>query len=500
VSPSLAPVVLDVSGTDHHAQIARLHRLGPVVPVLLPAGVPAWVITRHHLLAEWLRDPRVSKDWRNWNQLSTELMHDWPLAGMFFVTNMFTADGEQHRRLRSLVSSAFTARRVHQLRPAITRIVEDLLQELPAHADPTGVIDLRRHFAYRLAMQVICTLLGVPEHQRDRFRALVEVLFRTDTTPAQAAATEHDRQAMLADLIAQRRREPGDDLTSALLAAQTDDPDVLSAPVLADTLWLFVTAGHETTLNLITNAIHALCTHPEQRTIARSGGDDVWAAVVEETLRWAGPIDFLTAGYPLEDITIAGVTIGAGDAVLGLFGGVGHDVDQHGPNAHVFDITHTQKGHLAFGGGPHYCLGAPLARLEATIGLHALFARHPDLTLATEPGALTPLPSLFSHSFQTLPARLDAAGDAQPAAATMVRALNALKQALKASRITATLTSQGTSRAVLHLPARGIDVTCRPHPTHQAWWLWIGDEAIAPAEDPTAAAAAITTWPANQST
>lgn len=215
---------------------------------------------------------------------------------------------------------------------------------------------------------------------------------------------------------------------------------------------------------------------------------------------FAGPLlhyHRLLRRLDLEDLH---TTIGAGDAVLGLFGGVGHDVDQHGPNTHVFEFTRTQKGHLAFGSGPHYCLGAPLARSEATIGLHALFTRHPGLALATEPGALTPLPSLFSHSFHTLPARLGAAGDAQPAAATMVRALDALKQALKASRITATLTSQGTSRAVLHIPARGIDVTCRPHPTRDTWWLWIGDEAIAPADDPTAAAAVINSRPAGQAT
>lgn len=397
-----SPIPLDVSGADHHGQISQLRALGPVVPVLLPGEVPAWVITRHRLLADWLRDPRVSRDWRHWNAVTHDLLPaGWPLRGMFCVDNMFTADGQAHRDLRGLVSKVFTPRRVQELGPQIMWIVEDLLAALPRHADSSGVVDLRRHYALQIPMTVICTVLGVPQQQREPFRNLVQVLFSTDTTPEQAAATERDRQKLLADLIALRRREPGDDLTSALLAVQRDRPDVLPEHVLTDTLWLFVTAGHETTLNLITNAIYALLTHPEQKTIALGSDEAVWTAVAEETLRWAGPIDYLTAGYPLQDITIAGVTIPAGDVVLGLFGGLGRDPDQHNPDPDVFDITRSQTAHLAFGGGPHYCLGAPLARLEATIGLSALFHRHPNLTLAVnhEP---QPLPSLFSNSTQTL--------------------------------------------------------------------------------------------------
>ncbi|WP_460348799.1 cytochrome P450 family protein [Actinoallomurus acanthiterrae] len=403
---------MDVSGQEHRRQIARLRGLGPVVPVLLPGdkfrpdGVPAWVITRHRLLAEWLRDPRVSKDWRNWKAADDGRIHHWPLAGMFIVTNMFTADGHAHQRLRRLISSVFTPRRVEQLRPQITHLAQTLLQALPEHTDEYGVVDVRKHFAYPLPMNVICTLLGVPEPRRERFRALVEALFRTDISPDQAAATERDRHATLAELIDLRRRRPAQDLTSALLTAQGEHPDVLTEEVLTDTLWLMITAGHETTLNLITNATHALLTHPDQKTIALSGGPGIWEDVVEETLRWNGPIDFLTAGYPLEDITIANVTIPAGDAVLGLFGGVGQDPHQHGPNAESFTITRQQKGHLAFGGGPHYCLGAPLARLEAAIGLSTLFDRFPDLTLAVAPDDLEPVPSLFSNAAQALPARL----------------------------------------------------------------------------------------------
>jgi len=172
-----------------------------------------------------------------------------------------------------------------------------------------------------------------------------------------------------------------------------------------DTLWLMVTAGHETTLNLITNTVRALLTHPDQRALALAG-EVTWAAVIEEVLGWDAPIGNFLARYPRQDITIAGITIPAGDAVLAPYTAVGRDPAQHDTHADRFDITREPTKHLAFGGGPHICLGAPLARLEATIAVRELFVRYPDLELATAPEDLTPIASLFSNSIQTLPVHL----------------------------------------------------------------------------------------------
>ncbi|OQO93603.1 cytochrome [Saccharomonospora piscinae] len=402
------PVVpLDPSGADHHGEAAKLRELGPVVRVVLPGEVPAWAVTEHALLADLVTDPRVSKDWRNWEAVrSGQITDDWPLVGMIKVTNMVTADGAEHHRLRKPLTRTFTRGRVEAMRPRITAIIDALLDELPGHADADGVVDLRQWYAYPVPMQVICELVDVPESWRPRLRELVDSIFRTDTTSEEVVRTQRERLELLHRLVDLHREEPGDDLTSALITTQREDADALTDEELVDSLWLLLTAGHETTLSLIANAVRALLTHPDQLEIARAGDEDTWAAVVEETLRWDAPIGNFPARYPLEDITIAGVTIPKGDAILAPYSGVGRDPAQHGPDADRFDITRTQAKHLSFGGGPHICLGAHLARWEARIALPRLFERYPGLSLAAEASSLPAVPSLFSNSAASLPVRL----------------------------------------------------------------------------------------------
>ncbi|MFI6597526.1 cytochrome P450 [Nonomuraea sp. NPDC050536] len=402
----MIPVVtLDPTGSDHHGEAAELRELGPVVRVVLPGDVHAWAVTHHGLLAELVADRRVSKDWRNWNAIKRgDIPDDWPLIGMVKVTNMVTADGREHHRLRKFVTQTLTPRRVQALRPRIEEIVAGLLDELPGHAGADGGVDLRRHFAYPVPMRVICELVGVPEDERDELRHLVDSIFRSTTSAEEVLATQRDIYLLLGRLVALRHADPGDDLTSALIAAQEDDPERLTDEELAGTLWLMLAAGHETTLSLIVNAVRALLTHPDQLALAVA--EQSWDAVVEETLRWDAPIGNFLARYPLEDVTIAGVTIPAGEAILAPYSAAGRDGAQHGEMADRFDITRSQKRHLAFGGGPHLCLGAPLARQEATIALSALFAKYPDLSLAVPVSGLAPVPSLFSNSASSLPVLL----------------------------------------------------------------------------------------------
>lgn len=395
---------LDPFAQDHHGEAARLRDAGSVVRVLLPGDVPAWAVTRHALLAELVRDPRVSKDWRNWTEIQKGRISDtWPLIGMIKVTNMVTSDGATHHRLRKPVTSVFTRGRVESLRPRVDSIVDGLLDALPEHA-VDGVVDLRPHFSYPVPMQVICELVGVPMPWRKRLRELVDSIFRTDTTEDEVAITQRDRQEMLANLVRLRREAPGDDLTTDLIKLRERDESGLTDAELTDTLWLLLTAGHETTLGLVSNATRALLTHDDQRQLAVR--ENRWAEVVEETLRWDSPIGNFPARYPLVDITIDGVTIPAGDAILAPYSGVGRDPEHHGDDAERFDITRRTERHLAFGGGPHLCLGAHLARLEATIAVEALFTRYPELSLAVDVEALDPVPSLFSNSPVTLPVRL----------------------------------------------------------------------------------------------
>jgi 2-hydroxy-5-methyl-1-naphthoate 7-hydroxylase len=408
-NPREIPVVtLDPYGSDHHGEAARLRGLGPVVRVELPGGILAWAVSHHEHLSALVNDPRVSKNWRHWSAIQRgDIPDDWPLIGMLKVDNMVTADGAEHHRLRRLVTKTLTQRRVQEMRPRIAEIVDALLDALPSHAAPDGTVDLRQHFAYPVPMQVICELTGVPEPWRPRLRELVDSIFRTDTTSEEVIQTQRERVEMLQRLVDLRREEPGDDLTSALIAARREDPGALTPEELIDTLWLLLTAGHETTLSLIVNGTRALLTHPDQRELAVTG--DRWEDVVEETLRVDAPIGNFMARYPLEDIEIAGVTIPAGEAILACYSAAGRDTAQYGLDADRFDLTSTTAKHLAFGGGPHFCLGASLARLEGAVALRALFTRYPNLALAISPDSLPPVPSLFSNSAAALPVHLGAA-------------------------------------------------------------------------------------------
>ncbi|MBB3733811.1 cytochrome P450 family protein [Nonomuraea dietziae] len=401
-------ITLDPTGADHHGEAARLRAAGPVVRVLLPGGIPAWAITRHSLLLSLLNDVRISKDWHTWTCVQRgDIGEDWPLTGMLKVTNMVTADGDEHHRLRRLVTRTLTPRRIHELRPRIAALITDVVDELPDHADADGVVDLRRHFAYPIPMRVVCELVGVPDADRPRLRHLVESIFRSTTEPGEVLQTQHDIYQVLGQVIRLRHEQPGPDLTSALIAARRDDPDALTEEELVGTLWLMIAAGHETTLSLLLNAVRALLTHPGQLTTAcqRALADpaQTWAGIVEEVLRWDAPIGNFMARYPRTDITIAGVTIPAGDAILAPYSLLGRDPDQHGPDADRFDIGRAQRRHLAFGGGPHVCPGAGLARLEAALALPALFDRYPRMALAVPAADLIPVPSLFSNSVQALP-------------------------------------------------------------------------------------------------
>jgi cytochrome P450 len=211
--------------------------------------------------------------------------------------------------------------------------------------------------------------------------------------------------AILADLVEAKRRAPGDDMASGLIAARDEDGSALSEAEMVDTLILMISAGHETTVNLLDYAITALLTHPDQLAAVRAGGPAGWAAAVEETLRWQAPVANLPLRYAVEDIEVDGVVIAKGEAILAAYAAAGRDPSVHA-DADRFDVTRTSKEHLAFGYGAHFCLGAPLARLEAAVALPALFERFPGLALAVDPGDLQPVESFISNGHRTLPVTL----------------------------------------------------------------------------------------------
>ncbi|MDE3724990.1 cytochrome P450 [Nocardiopsis sp. N85] len=350
--------------------------------------------------------PRVQKDKRHWRAFNAgEIPPDWPLISWIIAENMLTSDGEQHTRLRRLVSKAFTPRRIEHLRSGIVGIVEGLLDGLAAEAERNdGVVDLKPHFAQPLPMTVISDLFGLPTRDRGELHRLVGVFFDQSITPDAAMATFFEMWTLLTTLVAAKRAEPGDDLTSALIAAR-DDEDRLSEDELIWSLVLIISAGYETTMNLIANAVRALLIHRDQLELL-TNGEVAWSTAVEEVLRWDGPGEFVPMRYTTEDIELAGVAIPAGEPLLMGYASAGRDPGRHGDTAHLFDITREDTSHLGFSHGRHYCLGANLARMEVNEALPRLFERFPKLDLAIPVEDLPPLPSIIVSGVESLPVRL----------------------------------------------------------------------------------------------
>ncbi|MBB5067593.1 cytochrome P450 family protein [Saccharopolyspora gloriosae] len=401
MDPSTCPYPLDPTGSDLHAEAARLSRRGPATRVVLPGEVEAWLVTDPVVLRSLFADPRVSKDpHRHWPAYR-ELPPDWPLHTWVSMRNMFNSHGAEHRRLRALIAPAFTARRIRELQPHVERITTELLDDVAAAA-PGVAVDLRERFANPLPVAVISSLLGITDRSAlDEMRRLVESFFSTTTTPEQMVSGMETLYRLFGDHVAARRRTPGDDLTSDLLAMRDEDGTRLSDGELTDTLMLMFSAGHETTVNLLGHAIAQLLTEPRHLAAVRAG-DLSWDAVVEETLRWQPPLANLPLRFAVEEIALpGGDAIRAGEAIVaGLLAANRHAA--HYPDGELFDPARSDSAHLSFGHGVHFCVGSQLARLEARIGLSALFDRFPDLTPAfTE---LEQRPSFISNGHVDLPA------------------------------------------------------------------------------------------------
>ncbi|UYQ60288.1 cytochrome P450 family protein [Streptomyces peucetius] len=375
--------------------------------VELPGGVAAWAATDHATAQKVLGHEALTKDPAHWPDLNAgRIRDDWELIALVRGAAMLHEGGSEHRRLRQLVSTAFARAPIEALRPRIEQIAAELLDDLLA-TGTTGPVDLREHFAYPLPVRVICEVLGVPDttvsELRHRFDRLV--------TPRKNASGEEDIRVAQMDIVSSltalieaKRSRPGDDLTTALIQAR-DESDRLSQRELVETLFLVLIAGHETTINSITNTAHALLQNPAVLTavLQAEDSDAAWEAAVEEGLRYASPVRHALLRYAVKDVEIAGVTIARGEPVLASLAAAGRDTTRH-ENPDRFDVARsTRREHLAFGFGAHFCLGARLAKLETKIALRALFTRFPALALAEEPARLSSIPL---QGYSTLPVRL----------------------------------------------------------------------------------------------
>jgi cytochrome P450 len=408
VNNSPEPIVIDATGRDIHAEGARMRAQGPIAQVELPGGVRAWSVVGYEMVRKVLTDQRFAKDARkHWPAfINGEIGPEFPLIGWVMMENMTTSDGEDHARLRKLIAKTFTLRRVEAMRPQIEKIVNTLLDDLAAEP-PGAVVDIKARYAEALPTQVVCDLFGIPEEYRADVLRGGQVNVETTINHEEAVANVEQWHDAINQVIQLRRQDLGDDLISGMITAQEEDGSRLNDSEMAGTVHLMLGAGSETTTNLISNATLAMLTHPDQFELVKSGQLS-WKEVIEETLRVESPIAQLPFRFTTEEVEIAGVTIPKGDPVLIGFAASGRDRELHGESAALFDVTRADKEHLSFGHGVHFCIGAPLGRLEAAIALPALFERFPDLALAIEPDELEPQGTFLLNGRAEVPVRLHA--------------------------------------------------------------------------------------------
>ena len=398
----------DAFRADTYATFARMRE---EEPVLCQPGIdgesPIWFVTRYDdaeavLLDDerFVRDPRLA--------LPPELLAEWsaglPDAIAFIESHMLNRDGEDHRRLRRLVSKAFTPRMIEGLRPRIQEIADGLIDPVAAG----GEMELVSAYAFPLPITVIAELLGVPPADRDRFRTWSDAMVR----PALAAEELQRFGALMVEfaeylheLFQERRRDRGEDLVSALVAVE-DGGDALSEEELSSMVAILIVAGHETTVSLIGNATLALLTHPEQRSLIESD-PSLLPRAVEELIRYDGPVERTLTRWASVDVELGGRTIRRGEPVVVVLGAADHDPERF-EDPETLDLTaERETRHLGFGRGPHFCLGAPLARLEAQIALATLLGRLPGLRLAVQQEDLRWRPAPLFRSLVALPVAWD---------------------------------------------------------------------------------------------
>jgi cytochrome P450 len=363
----------------------RLGASGPAVPVRMPGFGRTWVITGYPDVRTTLADPRLAKDVRRFPGGGKSRPSEVANAH----AHMLNTDPPDHTRLRRLAQKAFTPARVAQLRPRTEEIAEGLLDQMAVLGETQGgVVDFLAGYARQIPITVLCELLGVPAADRQWIWVTV--------TDYDKGGEEHERVprklgAYLTDLIAAKRAEPGADLLSALVLAHDKAEEQgteggMTAAELLSMVYQLIMAGFDTTANLIASGTLALLTHPEE--IARLRADpSLLPAAVEELLRFTNPVNHATVRFTTEDVSVGDVVIPAGEWVLSAISSADRDPAKF-PDPDQLDLGRDTRGHVAFGHGIHYCLGAPLARMEAEVALGALLARFPGTSLAVPPEEL----------------------------------------------------------------------------------------------------------------
>ncbi|MFE0702439.1 cytochrome P450 [Streptomyces sp. NPDC058872] len=404
-TPEPAPTLFTWEfASDPYPAYAWLRKHAPVHRTTLPSGVEAWLVTRYADARQALADQRLSKNPAHHDE-SPHAKGKTGIPGerkAELMTHLLNIDPPDHTRLRRLVSKAFTPRRVAEFAPRVQELTDRLMDRFVEK----GSADLIHEFAFPLPIYAICDLLGVPQEDQDDFRDWAGMMIRHGGGPRGGVARSVKKmRGYLAELIHRKREEPGDDLISGLIRA-SDHGEHLTENEAAAMAFILLFAGFETTVNLIGNGVYQLLCHPDQRERLQvslaAGETGLLETGVEELLRYDGPVEMATWRYATRALTIGGQEIPAGDPVLVVLAAADRDPERFdGPD--VLDLARRDNQHLGYGHGIHYCLGAPLARLEGQAALSTLLTRLPDLRLAVDPTELRWRGGLIMRGLRTLP-------------------------------------------------------------------------------------------------
>ncbi|MET9290560.1 cytochrome P450 [Streptomyces sp. NPDC003077] len=411
--------------SDPYPAYAWLREHAPVHKTTLPSGVDAWLVTRYGDARQALADARLSKNPVH----HSEAAHGKGKVGIpgersaNLMTHLLNIDPPDHTRLRRLVSKAFTPRRIAAFAPRVQELTDRLID---GFAD-RGEADLIHEFAFPLPIYAICDLLGVPREDQDDFRDWAGMMIRHGGGPRGGVARSVKKmRTYLADLIHRKRAElpaagaADEDLISGLIRA-SDHGEHLTENEAAAMAFILLFAGFETTVNLIGNGTYQLLRHPDQRARLQralaEGDTELLTTGIEELLRFDGPVELATWRFATRDLTLGGQRIAEGDPVLVVLAAADRDPERfEAPD--TLDLARRDNQHLGYGHGIHYCLGAPLARLEGQSALATLLTRLPDIELAVAPEELRWRGGLIMRGLRALPVTWDAKGDSDPATDT----------------------------------------------------------------------------------
>ncbi|MPY53366.1 cytochrome P450 family protein [Streptomyces acidicola] len=408
--PNTAPELFTWEfATDPYPAYAWLREHSPVHWTKLPSGVEAWLVTRYSDARQALADGRLSKN----PEHHAEDAQGKSRTGIpgernaNLMAHLLNIDPPDHTRLRRLVSKAFTPRRVVEFSPRVQELADGLIDRFA----PQGEADLIHDFAFPLPIYAICDLLGVPREDQDDFRDWAGMMIRHGGGPRGGVARSVKKiRGYLAELIHRKRSHLGDDLISDLIRA-SDHGEHLTENEAAAMCFVLLFAGFETTINLIGNGMYALLRNPEQRALLQGsierGETGLLDTGIEELLRYDGPVELATWRFATEPLTIGGQAIATGDPVLVVLAAADRDPARFAEPDQL-DLSRRDNQHLGYGHGIHYCLGAPLARLEGRTAIETLLRRLPDLRLAADPADLRWRGGLIMRGLRDLPVRFTA--------------------------------------------------------------------------------------------